>query len=192
MKKSKMVSIVGYVLIVVGLLVTLWSTPLIGTEKTSTQTIPSGDYFRYWKTGTITAAQVSGSFQVEGGTDVELFIFTEAQYDQWYSTGTGPSLAHAIAPAGKFSQDLPGTGVFYLIVAHGPTSNAEQTFTLTYEASGIMITYLLVGVVLLAIGIVLSVMGLRMKRGENEMEAPPIPPKAVDDVTSFDRTQKLK
>lgn len=137
MRKSQIVAVVGYLLIVAGLMLALWSSPLVPATGSATETIPTGNYYRFWETKMTANGHVSGSFEVQGGGAVELFIFTEDQYDKWASGNEpGGAIAHAVAPAGNFSLDLPGTGNFYLIVAHAPGSNSEQTFSLTYKVEG--------------------------------------------------------
>ena len=157
------VQIVAYILIVIGFIGLAWSFQ--PTKGTSTGEIPTGEgYYSYVRVSMWLSGHVEGNFEVtSGGGTVRFFILDSAQYEDYSYDGiVSDSMFTLTGASGSFSEDIPTTSTYYLVVDHGSTT-AAQTVEITYEISGLDIKYLIGGTVLLAIGVVLAVVGLRMK-----------------------------
>lgn len=184
----KPVQIIAYILVVIGITGLAWSfQPAKGT---STAELPTGDgYYSYVKVSLWLSGHVEGDFEVtSGGGTVRFFILDSTQYkDYSYNGVASDSIFTFTGASGSFSEDLPTTSTYYLVVDHGSTTVA-QTVDITYKVSGLDIKYLIGGAVLLAIGAVLAFVGLRMKRKAKETTMPPATPiQTTGEVVMFDK-----
>ncbi len=187
MRKSRIVQIVGYVLVVIGIIGLLWS--IQPTSGTTTGEIPVGaGYYRVIKISFWYSGHVSGDFSSDSGS-VHFYILDSAEYAAYSIDGTvTSSLYSTTGVTGAFSVDLPTTSSYYMVWDHGPGQDAIlQQITLTYKVTGLDLTYMIAGIVLLVIGVVVSVVGLRMKKKEPALGPTPKP---VSDVTTFDSKQQ--
>lgn len=131
---------------------------------------------------------VKGDFEViSGGGTVRFFILDSAQYDDYsYDGVVSESMFTSTGSLGSFSEDLPTTSEYYLVVDHGSTT-AAQTVEITYEVSGLDIKYFVGGIVLLAIGVVLAIVGMRMKAKAKAAEPPAAQAQPTGEVVIFDK-----
>jgi len=184
----KPVRILAYILILVGIIGVAWS--LQPTEGTTTGELPAGEgYYSYVKVSMWLNGHVEGSYEVtSGGGTVNFFIFDAAQYADYSSGGiAAQSIFTSTGVSGSFSEDLPTTGAYYIVIDHGSTT-AAQAVKLTYKVSGLDLKYLIGGAVLLAIGVVLAVVGLRMKaKAEATKFSAPVSQEPTGEVVMFDK-----
>jgi len=188
MKKSRVVSIIGYVMILIGIIGVAWG--LQPSRATTSGSIPSGyGYYGYTKASMWLYGHWSGEFTVTSGGTVHFYILDAGQYDSYMNTGQAPSsLFSTTGSASSFSVDLPTTGAYYMVFDHGPGyETVEQTISIEHKVSGLDLKFLIGGAVLLVIGAVASVVGVRMKRKEPEA---PVAPKTFADVTMFEEQRK--
>jgi len=184
----KPVRIIAYILIVIGLIGLVWSFQ--PTRGTTTAELPAGEgYYNYVKVSMWLNGHIEGDFEVtSGGGTVRLFVLDSTQYEDYRQDGiASDSMFTLTGASGAFSEDLPTTSTYYLVIDHGTTTEA-QTIDITYKVSGLDIKYLIGGVVLLVVGGVLAVVGLRMKA---KAEAAKLPPEAktqpTGEVVMFDK-----
>lgn len=192
MNKQKIVAIVGYILIVAGVIGIAWSVQ--PSKETGNVTLPAGDYYAGVKVSFWMFGHVSGDYEViSGGGSVQLYVLNSEQYAE-YSWDLMPSdsLDYDIGSSGSFSADMADTSTYYIVVNHvsGATAN-EQIVKISYKVSGLDLKYLLGGVAALAIGAVLAVMSMRMKAKAKAMQPAPLTPESQPtDVTMFDTKRK--
>lgn len=184
----KPVQIIAYILIVIGIIGLAWSFQ--PTKGTTTAELPTGQgYFGYVRVSMWLSGHVEGDFEVtSGGGTVRFFIFDSVQYEDYGYDGIASDSMFAVTgSSGSFSEDLPTTSTYYLVVDHGSTT-AAQSVKITYKVSGLDFKYLIGGVVLLAIGAVLAVVGLRMKAKAKAATPPPAAQTApTGEVVMFDK-----
>ena len=194
MKKSKIVAIIAYILIIVGIVLIAWG--LQPTRESDTVTIPAGDgYYWTWKISFWMNGHVSGDFEVVDGGPVQVFILTSDQFIE-YSWDLAPSdsLFEVQGSSGTFSADLPDTSSYYLAVNHGiGYESIDQEVRITFKVTGLDLTFLIAGAIVLIIGVVSAVFSRRMKAKESSSEIAPMQPQSQPtDVTMFDSKQKLQ
>jgi hypothetical protein len=185
---TKPVRIIAYILIVIGLIGLAWSFQ--PTRGTTTAELPTGQgYYSYVKVSMWLNGHVEGNFEVaSGGGTVRFFVFDSTQYEDYSHDGVGSDSMFTLTGAsGSFSEDFPTTSTYYLVVDHGSTT-AAQTVDITYKVSGLDIKYLIGGAVLLAVGAVLAVIGLRMKAKAKAATPPPAAQtQPTGEVVMFDK-----
>jgi len=185
---TKPVRIIAYILIVIGLIGLAWSFQ--PTRGTTTAELPTGQgYYSYVKVSMWLNGHVEGNFEVtSGGGTVRFFVFDSTQYEDYSLDGVASdSMFTSTGASGSFSGDLPTTSTYYLVVDHGSTT-AAQTVEITYKVSGLDIKYLIGGAVLLAVGAVLAVVGLRMKAKAKAATPPPAAQtQPTGEVVMFDK-----
>jgi hypothetical protein len=108
------------------------------------------------------AGRVFGQFADPAGGLVNLFVFGAAEYDRFVREGTSPSLSSAGGTSGSFSADLPGSGTYCLVLAHGDGFQVSgQSVRVSYRVAGIQPEFLGIGLPFVAAGIVGVGLGLR-------------------------------
>jgi hypothetical protein len=188
MKKSKIMTAVGGILIALGLIGVVWGIqPAKGTE---TLTIPSGDgYFGYLKISGWLNGHLSGDFSVTSDGIVNFYILDPSQYDEYsYDLQPSDNMKSISASTGEFSVDLPSSGSYYMAIDHGSGyESMTQTVEINFEVTGFDMIFLFGGIVLAAIGAVVSLLGLRVRAKETvDVTAKP----TISDVTVFDEKPK--
>ncbi len=181
MNKSRIFQIVGLVLVLIGLFALLSSFP--DNTKTETFTIPSGAYFYRFQAPLLYDGEVHGNFTVTAGDPVKMMIFTEPEYKKYEQTGVAVPIFTTSGSSGTFSAKEAGTGTLYMVFAH--TSDAYENTTdtqITYTLSGVAITFLVPGIILVGAGVAMAVLSRRFRRAEIA-SAPPSP--VATDVTLF-------
>ncbi len=181
MNKSRILVGIGALLIVIGLYFAL------GAFGSSTQnkdfTIPSGNYYYFFQSNTLIGGSVDGSFTVSSGASVEVMVLTEAQYDEFASTGASAALTTDTGTSGDFSASLPSTGKITIVFVHATSDTSAATVHADMTLSGIAMTDLLIMIGLLAVGAIVVVLGLRMRKKEAERSAAAPPSPVATDVT---------
>lgn len=128
-------------------------------------TIPAGPTWAYvYEIKVLGASRVFGQFADLAGGLVNLFVFEKAQYESFHADGTGSSLSSARGASSSFSADLPGSGTYYLVLAHGDGSEySGQAVRVSYRVAGIQPELLGIGLPFVAAGIVGVGLGLRAR-----------------------------
>ena len=127
---------------------------LQGTQGT-VATIPAGPaWFYVYEIKVLGSSRMSGQFADLAGDVVNLYVFGERQYEVYAFIGLGRSLFSANGSSGSFVIDLPTSGTYYLVFAHGAGSeDSAQDVRVSYRVAGIEPEFMGVGVPLIAIGI---------------------------------------
>ena len=196
MKSHKILAAIGYVVIVLGLGALVYEGFIASGSGESSMTIPAGEgYFASFQTKSSMwmNAHLDGTVEVQGAGTTDVFVLDSAQYEEYaYDLEPTTSLWSSHGSGGTFSVDLPGTGRYYIVANHGADSaSVDQTVTLSYTISGINLLYVIVGAVMMAIGIALSVVSLRMKKKEKG-PAIPLATASPAEVKMFDNKEKLQ
>jgi hypothetical protein len=185
LRKYKIVTAIGGILIALGLIGVLWGIqPTSGTE---TLTIPTGEgYYSYMKVSGWWNGHLSGDFTLTSSGAVDFHVLDESQFEEFSNDFSHSGTLESITDtSGEFSVDLPSTGTYYLTINHGSGYDlTAQEVTINYKVTGLDLIFLIGGIVLLVIGAVLTLVGLRMKAKETVAPAPARPPPT--DVTLFD------
>jgi len=181
----KIIAIVAYILIIIGIIGVAWG--LQPTEGDVTASLPSGaGYYSYIKISMWLNGHVSGSYEVTSDGTVRLLVLDSEQFDEYSVSGyVSNPLDSSTSTAGSFSADLPTTGAYYIVVEHASTTDPQE-IDISYKVTGIDLTYLIAGAVLLAIGAVLAVVSMRMK-AKAKAVAPPAPVQPTSEVVMFDK-----
>ena len=134
---------------------------LQGTQGT-VATIPAGPaWFYVYEIKVLGSGRMSGQFADLAGDVVNLYVFGERQYEVYAFIGLGRSLFSANGSSGSFAIDLPASGTYYLVFAHGAGSeDSAQDVRVSYRVAGIEPEFMGVGVPLIAIGIAAVSLGL--------------------------------
>jgi len=131
---------------------------LQGTQGT-VATIPAGPaWFYVYEIKVLGSSRMSGQFADLAGDVVNLYVFGERQYEVYAFIGLGRSLFSANGSSGSFAIDLPSSGTYYLVFAHGAGSEPE---------------FIGLGSALIAPGVALVGLGLRIReRGRRSTTGP--------------------
>src|SRR5207245_10595497 len=87
------------------------------------------------------------------GDVVNLYVFGERQYQVYAFIGLGRSLFSTNGSSGSVAIDLPSSGTYYLVSAHGAESeNSAQDVRVSYRVAGIEPEFIGVGIPLIGAG----------------------------------------
>jgi hypothetical protein len=159
-----------HILLIVGGVLTLTAFPLLvsslDTSAAATTTIPAGPWRMSYYFNLLGSGSLRGNFQETTGGSLNLFVLTEAQYNSYQSGTDGGSLLSVLSSrGGSFGVVLPGSGTYYLVADHGTDSFAiAQEIQFVVQVRGINPTTFLVGVGLVAAGVVFVVWGTLTRR----------------------------
>ena len=185
MKKGKILTAIGTVIALIGIL--FLALAILPAEESTDFTIPSGSYYYAFSYGGLIGGSIEVSYIVADGS-VRVYVFDQHEYDQYYATGSGDHLYTTAGDSGSFSFVLPDMGTYYLVFEHGALSGfLDQDVAITTTINGVAVFGTVLGVILIAGGIVLAIVGRRMKDKEIA-QAPPSP--APTDVTFFQGEQQ--
>src|SRR5437899_12216189 len=134
----------------------------------SVATFPAGSTWAYvYPIKVLGAGRVFGDFADPAGGLVDLFVFGAAQYESFRLDGTSPSLYSAQGASGSFSADLPGSGTYYLVPAHGDGFQYwGQAVRGSYRVARIQPDPLGIGFPFVAVGRAAHAIGLRHRNRE--------------------------
>jgi len=181
MKAFQVLIIVGGILLSIGL--TLTVSAIRPGSTTQTITIPAGaEWYAYYAFSVLFSGSVSGEFQVLSSGSVNAYVMTQAQYDGFSQTGSGPSAFATSGSSGTFSVNLPSGGKYFLVFTHGAGwEGVAQDVRTTLQVNGIEPTFFVGGIVSFLIGVALVAVGLRKKRQAAAARPPEFPaqPKGV-------------
>jgi hypothetical protein len=184
MKKSKILIMVGPILILIGIGL-VWGA-VMPSEATESFTIPEGPYYYAFESTTILGLRLEGEFDVDGvlGT-VNFYVMTPEQFDAYANLGETDAEYSMSGNSGSFDVSLDTTKG-YLVFEHGLLwSLFSQDVTVTFTVHGTAVSYLAGGIVMLVIGVVLIVYGARL--GKKEAAIAPPQQQAPADVMMFDQ-----
>lgn len=166
MKLSKLLIVFGVILLSVGLILAL--TGVIHSPSNRTFSIPAGQYYYNYHSESLSAGQtVQMDFTVTGTSTVDVFIFNEAQWNDYSYDGSSASLASASGSQGSVSLKVETGGTYYLVLDHGSGfDGSAQEGSTTTTITGTYVPSVILGTAILVVGILLSVGGSLLRRKE--------------------------
>lgn len=171
MKKGKILIAVGVAVIVLGAYFAAFA--VLPAEDTENVTIPAGDWIYVFSFGGIIDGSVDVDYTVADGS-IRVLVFNAEQYADYESTGSADVMYSHSGDSGSFSFDLPDSGTYYIVLEHGLLSVLiDQDVSFQTTISGISITGIVIGVVLIVVGVVLAFYGSKLKARESAAAPPP-------------------
>jgi hypothetical protein len=147
---------------------------LQGTQGTLARIPPGPTWFFVYQIKVLGSSRMSGQFAALAGDVVNLYVFGEKQYELYAFIGWGSGLFSVNGSSGSFATDLPSSGTYYLVLAHGHGSeNSLQDVRVSYRVAGIEPEFITVGSGLIAPGIALVALGLWMRERRHKRAASP-------------------
>ena len=153
--------------------------PPLPVSDNITANIPTGTYYSRIPFSIYKANQISGTYSVNGGSSVNVYIFTASQYDLYRTSQLTDNLFKVTGSSGSFSATVSSPGTYYLVFDHA-TNNSAQDVQITYLLDGWNPIFLGAGIAMIGIGIALGVLGNRQRRKQET-------PRKVTDVVVFDQ-----
>ncbi len=186
MKKGKILTAVGAVLAVIGVYLAVMSA--LPEEQTFQDTLPADtQYYNYYmiEFGGLIGGSVEVDLTVADGA-MDVYVFDSDQFAEYETSLEADHLYTTSGDSGSFTWDVPDSGTYYVVMDHSPAdTSSDQDFTVTMTVNGISIMGMVIGIVLIAVGVVIAVFGLRMQK--KEAVATPAPPQTG--VTFFQGEQ---
>ncbi|HEX9708469.1 MAG TPA: hypothetical protein VGB42_00615 [Candidatus Thermoplasmatota archaeon] len=182
MRRSQAFSIIGGLLLIGGIFF-LRGAGAPGDENNSFS-IPSGEgWFYEYELSFVGEGRITGSYTVQSGGAVELFVFTKNQRDAFVEGGLPGNEFHTTGTAGAFDVRVPG-GTHYLVFTHTSSNyGTGKNVDLNWQISGYDTMATIIGVVLLLAGIGTYVAWYKArKREEAERPAGAVP---AQDIVHF-------
>src|SRR5437867_2292715 len=164
-------AVVGAILLLAG--VAALASSFQPLTDSATITIPSGAQWYYaYDFSLLANGHVSGSFQERTGGTVDVYVFTDAQYQAYDGGGSPQPLFSTAGSSGQLDVALPGSDTFHLVFDHGSGYDAvQQDVEVVITVSGIgPPSYFIAGIVALGIGTVL--IGIAAWKERRDKRAP--------------------
>ena len=180
MRKFQVLSVIGGIVLVIGIGGIFWAaTPASGTE---TFTIPAGaEWYYVFEVNVLGGARLHVEFTAPLGQNIDVFVLDEPNYQTYINGGSVSAvISHLNAQGTTFDVTLPSTGKYYLAFDHGSLyESVDQEVRVTYRLNGIDPTFLVIGVVLIVVAAVLLILAARYRRKERLVRPIPPPPSGV-------------
>ena len=172
-KAPRVLLLVGGVLFLSGQAL-LAASFLQGTQGTVATIPPGPTWFFPYHIKVLGSSRMSGQFAALTGGVVNVYVFGETQYEWYAFIGLGQTLFSANGSSGTFAIDLPSSGTYYLVFAHGTGSEeSRQEVRVSYRVAGIEPEFITVGSALIAPGIALVAVGLWIRERRHRRAASP-------------------
>ncbi len=173
-RTARILTVVGAALLVIGLLVALYGTTPASVQGTSS--IPPDDtqyqYFSEYDFSVLSGGTVSGNFSVLNGTPVTVFVFNDADYNNYVNGANLSGLYTVTGSSGTINLAVPGWNTYHVIFQHPAGYNGTyQDVYVSLSSTGIDPSFFLGGVAAAVIGVVLIVFAVRRLR--RAQTAPP-------------------
>jgi hypothetical protein len=189
MRTRKILGIVAPILMSIGVLVTIWS--FSPAEQSETGTILAGDgWILYYEVSGWMNGHLSGDFIVATGEgQVTAYIMDTDAYKGYILTATvADPMYEETGSSGSFSVDLPSSSTYYIVFAHSDRIT-EQDVDVDIRVTGITLTMLVGGIILVVAGVALGVVAFAMKSKEQPAEQAQTV--QTGEVTMFDDKPKV-
>jgi len=166
MRKPGVAVGIGALMVLIGLVVLIGSLHL-GEDKREFDINPGELYYNYISVGLFPGAKLSGIYQVSDGSSIELYVFSSQDYENYQNGGTAYYITHASGSSGSFDVTVDTGGTYYIVLEHSDAyNNRRQTGSATYKITGTDVVMLVVGALILVIGLVLTIFGVKLRRKE--------------------------
>lgn len=187
--------ILGLIVLVAGLIA--MAVGFASGAQQGTAEIPpnaSGvEYFTEFSWSVLAGGTVSGTFTVLNGTPVTLFVFNDADYNNYVNGQNLTGVYTDTASSGSIDLAVSGFNTYHVVFQHAPgTENLTQDVSIDMTTTGINPGFFLGGLAAAAVGVVLAVFGVRrMRRSSGQAPSgvlqsratympPPTPPPGPD------------
>ncbi len=178
MKAFRILLVTGGILLIIGIYL---AVPGTGASGNGTYSVPSGNFYYRITFNMLKAGRISGQFSETSGNTISLYIFTSAQFDSYRNGVADQNLFAMSGSSGSFSASVFSPGDYYLVLQHGANFvNQVQAVQLAWLLDGANPVLLGLGIAVLAVGVILSFVGYRMR-------ARAAPPPSTAGVILFDQ-----
>ncbi len=125
-------------------------------------TIDSGwDHYVVFNFDLFGGGRLSGKFAEYWGQLLEVYLFNDAQYVAYRHLATSGHLWNTTSASGNISVELPWSGGFHLVFAHGLGHSGDAEFVqLSVRVDGFSGTGLLISLTFLTVGVIVVVAGV--------------------------------
>ncbi len=162
MKAFRVLLATGGILLIVGIYFAIPGTAVSGN---GTYSVPAGNFYYRITLNLLKAGRISGQFSETSGNIISLYVFTGAQFDSYRNGVVGQDLFAISGGSGTFSASVVSPGDYYLVLQHGANFvNQTQAVQLTWQLDGTNPVLLGLGITILVVGVILSLLGYRMRR----------------------------
>ena len=173
-RTARILAVVGVVLLLIGAFVAWYGASPASVQDTSL--IPPDDtqyqYFTEYDFSVLAGGTVQGNFSVLNGTPVTVFVFNDADYNNYVNGANLTGLYTVTAVNGTLNLAVPGWNTYHVIFQHPAGYNGTyQEVAVNLSSTGIDPSFFLGGVAAIVIGVVLIVFGVRRLRAAQA--APP-------------------
>lgn len=167
--------VIGGIVLVIG--VASLALGYLPSTETDTTTIPSGpNWYVAFDFPIVGGGYLSGNFQELAGGNVNVYVFTDAQYRDYDAGAYSGALFTTSGSSGQLNVALPGSDMFHLVVEHAAGYQAfQQDVRVTRAITRIGPVPLGVGLVATAIGMALVGFGLHRRNREDRVARGMVP-----------------
>jgi len=161
---ARILLIVGAILIAAGIGAAVYgSTPASVSE---TDPLPVGwQNFNEFQWGVVAGGTIQGSWQCENGTPVQVFVYNDADYNDYVNGANLTGLFNVTAASGTISLSVPGFNTYHFVLQHGAGyENTTQYVSVTLTTAGSDPTYTIGGIVAVVVGALLIAYAVRRSR----------------------------
>lgn len=147
-----------------------WSN--VSEQNNDTAWIPNGaDWYYFFEFDLFAESTIEVEYQETTSSPVYVYLFNSIQYDT-YSEGIimypSDSLFSDSASSGRFEYTVSSAGKYFVVFTHaGSTVSNDQYIEVDIETHGFDVVTFTIGVILLAVSLIASFAGFRMKKKEN-------------------------
>jgi hypothetical protein len=181
MKAFQILVAIGGILLFVGIGLVIYAVSPGSISETAT--IPSGsDWYVFYEFNLLAGGRIQATITERAGGVVDVYVYTRSQYAS-YQTGSYPAnLFQTSGTTSSVDVTLPETGTYFLVVEHGTGyEGASQEVQVTATINGVDPGFLVGGIVVVALGAILTAVGVA-KRRKAMGAAPPMAPPPSDVV----------
>jgi len=147
-------------------------------SDSATITIPSGaNWYYVYDFSLLASGHLSGTFQERSGGTVDVYVFTDAQFNVYDGGGSPQPLFSTSGVSGTIDVALPGSDTFHLVFDHGAGYDSlEQDVTVDITVSGIGPPIVVIaGIIALGLGILFIVLAAWKERRDRRAPQPMYP-----------------
>lgn len=166
-RTARILAVVGVVLLLIGAFVAWYGASPASVQDTSL--IPPDDtqyqYFSEYDFSVLAGGTVQGTFSVLNGTPVTVFVFNDADYNNYVNGANLTGLYTVTAVNGTLNLAVPGWNTYHVIFQHPAGYNGTyQEVAVNLSSTGIDPSFFLGGMAAIVIGVALVVYGVRRLR----------------------------
>jgi len=162
---------IGALMILIGLAATVGSLHL--SPETRDFDIDAGNlYFNYIDVGLFAGARLKGSFTVTSGGSINLYIFENREYQNYYNGNDCYYIESASGSSGTFDITVDVGDTYYIVLEHGSGyESMRQTGEVTHQIIGTDFVMIGLGIGLFIGGLMAIVYGWALKKKNDAQTA---------------------